>query len=483
MYRARPLHVANHGKTDLSVHDCIRLALENSLDLQTASWDEQIKGKLAKSSLLRMLPTLKANYVLSTRDRPLWSRSDVFDQEGNFEVIGPGPGTGVTNFSTGRERFSRTANVQVEWSPMDALMARYLSEMRGNEYAHSGFQRVRVAQQLLSTVTAAFYRIVALNEAVPKVEALDRHRRNIVRDLESLVKSSLVDSQEYITARSLAAEAAQQLAEIHLNIGKQRELLAVAMNVCPDSFFRLIGTLIPLPASSLDPCQLETAALENRPEAYQADITLLNSVAEQKRLCVKYFPRVEGFLGYFRDENKFVLNRNWIDGGMKVTWDLLEFTANVLEHGASRDRVEKTDRERAVISLGILTQVRLKSLDAMKAFERLRKTDELEAGAREALRIAREVETVKDKSAPEKVIRIAREKALCVLLQAEIDRILALGDVHAAVADLDGTVGTNYPITQGQPVPTGPYLKAVAKQPFGLLRRAARFVGEKVMPK
>jgi len=332
-------------------------------------------------------------------------------------------------------------------------------------------------------VGAAFHRLLALTECLPKAQALVGNREKIASDLKALAGKQLVTSDEYLNAAATTVQARNQLADILVDIRKQRELLASSMNVCPDSCFRLIGRLFPVPPPGIDACKLEAAALVNRPEAYQADLTFVNSLDEHKRLMVKCFPRVEGFYGYFRDENKFVLNRNWIDGGMKVTWDLLEFTANVLEHGASRDRVEKTDRERAVISLGILTQVRLKSLDAMKAFERLRKTDELEAGAREALRIAREVETVKDKSAPEKVIRIAREKALCVLLQAEIDRILALGDVHAAVADLDGTVGTNYPITQGQPVPTGPYLKAVAKQPFGLLRRAARFVGEKVMPK
>jgi hypothetical protein len=43
-YRARPLAVINHGITDLSIHDCVRLGLENSLDLQTALWEEQVRG-------------------------------------------------------------------------------------------------------------------------------------------------------------------------------------------------------------------------------------------------------------------------------------------------------------------------------------------------------------------------------------------------------------------------------------------------------
>lgn len=477
LYRARPLAAANNGNTSLSVHDCVRLAFENSLDLQTALWDEQVRAKLAAGSVLRMLPKTEFDYFLTTRDRPLWSRSDVYGQEGAWEVVGPGPGTGVTQWSTGRERFSRNWSLQMKWSPMDALMANYLSKMRGNEAIYSGYQRARVAQQLTSTITCAFFRLLALNQILPKARALEGNRARILQDVESLHKAALVDPQEYLTAKSLLAEAKQQASDIYLTIGKQRELLAVAMNVCPDSAFQVLGELLPLPRAELDSCKLEAAALVNRPEAYQADLTFGNSIAEKQRLMVKFFPRAEGFVGYWRDENKFVMNKNWNDGGLRITFDFLEFTANLLEHAAAKDKVMKTDRERALISLGIVSQVRLRVLDAMRALERYNKQCSLENQAKEALRISTEVERTKDKQAPQKIMRIAREKALCNLLQVEIDRIGAVGEVHAAMAELDAAVGTNYPVSTVLPVPRTAVFRPLLEKPVTAFRKAAGFLG------
>jgi outer membrane protein TolC len=481
-FRTRPIEAANNGRSDLELHDCIRLSLENNLDLQASFWDEQVKNKLARASWGRIWPRIQGAYSISQRDSLPWSRSDVIGQEGLYEALGPQPGTGVTNYSTARERFTRTWNFQLLWSPMDAAMAKYISDARGNDAGQAHYQRARVAQQLVGTVTSAFWRLIALHEALPKAQILDRHRRNISQDLKNLLDSSLIETQEYLTAKSLLAEASLQLSEVYLNIGRQRELLATAMNVNPDSAFRVMGNL-KLPAvGNLDPAKLEAAALVNRPEAYQADLAQASSIADQKRLMIKFFPRAEGFVGHFRDENKFYLDREWVDGGLRLTWDLMDCLNNAYEHDAARDKVYKTDRDRAVISLGILTQVRLKTLDAMKALQRYKKSCELEDAARETGRIAREVEQAKDRRSSLKVIRIARERAICNLLQAEIDRLMALGDAHAALADVDAAVGINYPANQFQGVPSGSVAAAspfarIAQRPVEALRSAAKSVG------
>lgn len=477
-YRARPIEAVNNGHTLVGVHDCVRIALANSLELQSAAWDERVKNQAATGQLVRMLPKVEGLLVDSQRDRPLFSRSDVIDQEGAYEVVGPGPGTGVTTFSTGREHTNRSYQVQATWSPLDAAMARYLGDIRGNEAVQARYQRVRVAQQLSGTVSGAFHRLLALTQAAQKAGELESHRRNITNDLKALVEDRLVETQQLLDAQGHWSHAKGQMSEIHVNIGKQRELLAAAMNVSPESAFRLSGALLPLPAFCLDSCKLESAALVNRPEAYQADLTHLNSVAEQRRLAVKFFPRVEGFLGYFRDENKYVMNRNWIDGGMKVTWDLMEFTANLLEHRSARDRAVKTDRDRAVVSIGILSQVKLKALEAMNAHEKYRKSEELLGQANEALRIAKDVEQVKESGSSRKLMLITREKALCNKLAIEVERLMALGDLHGALADLDTAVGSNYPVSAAHPRPgLAGNLGSVAAAPITAFRGAAGFFG------
>ena len=160
----------------------------------------------------------------------------------------------------------------------------------------------------------------------------------------------------------------------------------------------------------------------------------------------KCFPRVEGFIGYFRDENKFIMNRNWFDGGMRITWDLMEFTSDLLQYKASKEKIARTDSERALISMGILSQVKLRFLDAVRAREEAKKFAEIREKARDNLRVAREREDVTERGSSRRVVHIARQRAMCDLLQAEVDLTLAAGEVHAAMANLQAAVGTNYSV-------------------------------------
>ncbi|MFH0823043.1 MAG: hypothetical protein V2B18_09865 [Pseudomonadota bacterium] len=483
MYRARPAAVAANGKTDLTVDDCKNLVLHNNLDYQVAVWEEMTKKDTAKGSLVRMLPRSEFLFEQTQRDRLPFTRSDVLGSEGAYEVVGPGPGTGVTNFSNGRERGMRRWQAELKWSPMDAAMARYLAAVKRNEAVQSSYQRVRVAQQLVGTVTGAFYRLLALEMAMPQAISLERNRQEVVRDLKSLSDKQMVEPKEYIEARANLAVAKEQVIQLSTDIGKQRELLAAGMNICPDSYFRVVGALFPLPESVPDPCKLEATALINRPEAYQADLTYLNSLADHKRLIVKLFPRAEGFIGHYRDENKFQLERDWTDGGFRVTWELMEFTATLLDRKAADEHVQKTDHERALVSIGILSSVRMKGLEAVRALERCKKGRELELEAAELHRIAGNVEQAKEKRAPERITLISKQKAYCNLLQAKIETLLSAGEVHAAFATLDATVGTNYGIGAAKVnnQAEGPVERLLTK-PVELVERALssiRLVGRK----
>jgi outer membrane protein TolC len=455
-YRAKPLAAANGNQVAVTVADCIRLAIQNNLDIQTQIWDEQVRRSFAKSDRLRMLPRIEGRYDLTQRDLHAFSRSDVLGAEGAFEVIGPTPGSGVNNFSTGRERFARNGNAQLKWSPMDAAMARYTWRIKCNEATYARYQRVRVAQQLVGTVGSAFYRLLALVECLPKAKALVGNRQKIAADLKALAKRQLVKGDEYLVAAASVAEAKDQLSDIHVEIGRQRQILASSMHVSPDSCMRLVGKVLPPPAPAPDPCKLEAAALLNRPEVYQADLTFLTSIDEQKRLAAKCFPRFEGFVGYFQDGNKFLLSNNWIDGGMRVTWDLQTFTSDLLLRKAAAGKIAKSETERSLISMGILSQVRQRHLDSVRAVIQAKKFNELMSNAAENLKTARERESITERGAPRRIVQITRQIAMCDLLQAEVDHLMAVGEIHAALSNLQAAVGTNYPVAEAHPPETGP---------------------------
>lgn len=451
--RARPAAAVKGGCSVFNVHDCVALALKNSLDVQTAFWEEQVRGAEVLSQKMRMLPKVEGRYELTLRDRHSWSRSDVIGAEGLYETLGPAPGTGVTRFSTGRERYGRKWQAEIRWSPMDAAMARYVSKIKCNEATHARYQRVRVAQKLVSNVKGVFYRLLALNMALPKAKQLVNDRQSIVRDLGALASKGLIDTEERVYAKDMLAQARRILADVKVGIEKQRELLATSLNICPTSCLQLEGALFPLPKACLDACKLEKLALVNRPEAYQADLAHLSSVDEYKRLIVKCFPKVEGYLGYYRDENKFLLHNDWSEGGMRITWDLMEFAADLFQKESASNKIIKTERETALVSMGLLSQVKLSVLDAISAIEEYKKFERLLSGEREKLRVARDVEDVKEREAQRKIIRIDRQAIRADMLEDDINRIMSAAEVHAALAELDATVGSNYPISAADPPP------------------------------
>ncbi len=461
-FRARPIAVANQGRTDLTLHDCRRLVLSNSLDLHTALWDEQVKARTAQSTLPAILPKIEGRYEYSQRDTIPWGRSDVINQEGAFEAVGPGPGTGVTNWSSGKNRAWSRGQIEMKWSPMDSAMALYLSRVKSNEADYARYQRARVAQQLIGSASSAFYRLLALQEAVSKAKVMVAKTREVAKDLENVKERGRVrdldrlrekDYRENLSnSEAVLSDSNEKLSHLYVSMARQRDLLASNMNVCPDDCFRVVGTLYPIPKCDLQPCKLESAALVNRPEAYQADLNFINSLDQHKRSIVKLFPKAEGFLGEYWDATKFMYHNAWTDGGLRVTWDFMQFTGDLLSCQAAKENIIKTDKQRALISMGILSQVRAKTLDAIAAYDHYKKTSEREEQEREAYRIAETLDKRRsDAETPKYARHVSARLQHCKLLQAEIDKIIAAGELHAALSELYAAVGTNFPVTSAHP--------------------------------
>ena len=268
-------------------------------------------------------------------------------------------------------------------------------------------------------------------------------------------------------------------------IDKLRTAVDVRVPADAGLFLReLLGALAGVSIPDFSPWLARSKAWQkNYPvvlDAYRQSTGLVNTyflMDVLSDLLTEDVPRAEGYIGYFRDENKFLLNNNWIDGGLRVTWDLMEFAATRMEHAAARDKMVKSDQERALISLGIVSQVKLKTLEAMKSLSKYRKDAELAENAKEALRIATDVEQAKQRSAGQQLMRIARERALCVWLQSEVDKLADLGEFHASLAELDAAVGSNYPVSKAQEIPPSPGLRSVLGAPVGMVKRAAGLVG------
>jgi outer membrane protein TolC len=444
-HRVKPPSIAA-GKRNLNRADCRRLALANNLELQTARVNELTKRAIDYSNQTRVLPHFIFSGDLSERDNQSYSFSDVLGQEG----VNPNPavpkntlssGTGVTNYSSGHERSTWRYLLETRWSPTDAALAYYIHETSTNDSLKAHYEKVRVGQKLVGLADATFFRLLALQECWPVVSKLLAARSKIAESTKLLYSRKIASAEEYDRANQNLIRARRLFAKIRTEIEKQRNVLASAVGLTPDytvdGGFVVTGELIP-PDYSPEMSDLEMQAVQNRPEAYEAGLNYLNSTNDLKRTIIKYMPKVSGFWRFTRDKDRFLYNKDWKEVGVAVYFDLLDWFSNVNESKAAGFASEKTYKEVGFVALGITSQVRVAALQYLDSLDELRITQAAEQSSQNLAKVAQRRVSIDD------LDRLSLEDAKANHLHNILERIRAIGEANALLAELNAATGTNY---------------------------------------
>jgi len=320
-------------------------------------------------------------------------------------------------------------------------LAYYLTKSNSNEQLRAHYQKVRIAQKLIGAVDAAFFRLLALQYASSSAERHYALRAQVAERLGALLQERYADIQRYHQARKNAVKARRLCRKIANEMERERNLLASAMAISPDSCvdggFIVVGELLP-PAYRACIAELELLAIQNRPEGFEAGLNHLNSVNDVRRTMVKYCPRVTGFWRYTRDKDRYLWNKDWNDVGVLIYFDFVEWLSNIFENEAASSTSAKTHREIGAIALGITSQVRL---SALRYFDSL---DEFDAVEKDLAGSERVLSVAEKRSSADDLDRIALTEATANVLQDKLERLRALGEVNATLAELNSQTGTNY---------------------------------------
>ena len=438
-YRIRPATTVT-GKREMTLEDCKAMALANSLDIQKVRSEEAAQAAMEYSNRTKVLPHFLFSAELSSRDNEAYSYSEVLGQMG----VTPQPGTtgsGVNQFSTGRERQTWRYTLESRWTPTDAALAYYLSRSSRNDKRRQHYLRVRVAQRLIGVVEASYYRLLSLQKVIPSARKLVDILREATAKNERLLDKKLATADRYQRIKKKLIAAEGMLVSLGNEAEQQRNLLASAMQLspeyCVDGGFFVVGE-IPAPDFDERACDLELIAVKNRPEAYVAGLTHLNSINDVTRTIIKSFPKVTGFWRYTRDKDKHLYERDWKDVGMLVYFDIMEWSSDLLEYKASTGMADKTYHEVGAVALGITSEVRAAALKYQDAVARLNTARKTHEASNEVLQMLNK-----------RVALDAQEKLALLEAQAEtlndqITTVRAVGDGQGALAELRSAMGVNY---------------------------------------
>lgn len=438
-HRIIPSEAITHKKS-LTLQECRNLALSRNLKIQAARVNELTKAALRESQIKKTLPHLIFNAELSERDNYAYTFSDVL----GFEGLTPSPsnfGAGVTNYSVGSERNTWRYKLELNWSPNDAILAYFLAKNGQNERLRAHYQKVRVAQKLIGSVEAAFFRLLGLQKRLLLAQKMAALRSEVLDEISNLTKNKLKSAEDYHRAKQASIRAERILNAIESELQRQREILAAAMGISPHcdplGGFSVCGGLSTPKFKECIP-SMEMIAVKNRPESYVAGLNLITSMNDIKRSLVKLFPKLNAFWRFNRDKNRYLYNKDWKEVGLNINFDLTELWSEMDEHSAAKTETIKNDRETGVTAITIASQVRNAAIRYTASLKDLK-------SARSSL--ANSKKFYKDrviKSNVEDISDLDMKTAEADLIEEQMAWNNSLAEANARLAELNEAMGVNY---------------------------------------
>lgn len=219
-------------------------------------------------------------------------------------------------------------------------------------------ETMRTADEIVYTVTAAFFRLLEAKENLRVATEARQQRQAFATVAEAFFRAGSVTRLDYLRARSLVADAEQAELEAGNAITQGRVILATAIGLQNDAMadgLDVQGELPQEPLQGSDLGSLWQAALHDSPEIKKLDLSLAQSQALIKAARGGYFPEVslQGGVGV-RHQDIAGTKGEWLIGAY------LDFP--FFEGGLTKGQVAKASSQR--LQLEEQKRARLNSIKA-----------------------------------------------------------------------------------------------------------------------
>jgi outer membrane protein TolC len=190
-------------------------------------------------------------------------------------------------------------------------------------------------------------------------ELLDRVNKALVRARE-VEKQGLMPKAQVLAYQRALLDAMNLLTLRRQDLELARAELAGLMSIPPGTAYKLADIPeMPLPAVPSNVEELEHIALEKRPEIMEEWYRKRVTENDIKAAKVLLWPNLGINAGYSYDSNKYNYNKDWIDVGFNVSWNLMKLTQLPALNRALEDQNKTDDMRRMALAMAVLTQVRV----------------------------------------------------------------------------------------------------------------------------
>jgi outer membrane protein TolC len=421
----------------LSLHEAMARAILYNLDGRLRTMEQALSQRQLDLSRWDMLPSLAASAGFVGRDNVSASSS---------ENVATGTESLVPSTSTERNR--RVADLNMSWNILDFGVSYVTAQQNADRSLIAAEQRRRVVHTIIQDVRSAYWRAVAAERVLSRIDPLMSRIETALASSAQIEQQQLRAPTEALTYRRGLLDALRQLQAQKRELRLAKTELAALINLRPGEDFTLEApeTQASLPPVTSTGEQLEVLALANRPEVRELDYQTRISQKETRKALLRLLPGIELDLGAHYDSNKYLVNNDWADYGVKVTWNLLNILRIPGAMAVAEANEEVVDARRMAISMAVLAQVHVAQTNYDEAriqYQTARELADLDA------RILDQAKAAAGTSLGE--LQVIQTELAAV--QSQLRRDLAFADANNAFGRLFLSIGAD-PLPEALDAPT-----------------------------
>jgi outer membrane protein TolC len=336
------------------------------------------------------------------------------------------------------DRSTRDSNLRLSWNVLDFGVSYFSAKAQANKLLVAEEARRKVVADIVQQVREAYWQAASAERQQPEVQRALSDARTALEQARQTERQRLVAPLESLRYQKSLLEMIRQLEVVQAELAVSKSRLASLMNLPPASAFSLV---LPSEDSYRQPqlayslADLEATAMIQRPEIRSESYQARNAVLETRAAMLKLLPGAQLFVGANYDSNSYLVNENWADAGLQVSWNLFNVLAYpaVKKTGAARQQVAELRRQ--AMRMAVLTQVNVAWREFARSSEVFARSNELQQVQRGILRQSESAFSSEAQSRLERV-RTATETVLATRTR---DRAFAeLQVAHGAVYQAAG---------------------------------------------
>ena len=330
----------------ITLAEAMARAIKYNLDNRLKLMEEALSQRQLDLSRYDLLPRLTLAAGYSGRDSfPAASSQNVFTGE---QSLAP---------STSSDKSVGNADLTLAWNVLDFGVSYYQAQEQADRTLVLRERRRKVLHSLMQQVRQAYWLALGAQEVETRIAPMVQEVEAALADLDAVRKERLRPPRETLAERRQLLDTLRQLEAIRAELAQAKPHLAALMDLDPGQPFELAGSGMAVPVLQAGlPAMVDTALL-NRPELVEARYTERIGVTETKKAMAKLMPGLQLELGEHYDSNSFLVNSQWTDVGLHLSWNLFNLLSAKQITQTAQAQVEVARMQRMALSMAVLSQV------------------------------------------------------------------------------------------------------------------------------